>query len=246
MAQTEQPRSLIRLSGADAPHFIKNLITNDPVQGALRYAALLSPQGKYIADFFVFFKDDAIVLDVASPLCDLLMARLNMYRLRADVRIEPLDMPINCGVGPTPEGAYADPRDSKGKMGWRQYGITPSGAYEWTALRVKHLIPETGIELTQDTYILEAGFERLNGVDFKKGCYVGQEVTARMKHKTELRKGLAHVKIDQNVPIGTQIRADGKDVGTIFSQSTGRAIAFLRFDRVRPQMQAGGANVLLK
>ena len=108
-----------------------------------------------------------------------------------------------------------------------------------------HCIPETGIELTPDTFILEAGFERLNGVDFRKGCYVGQEVTARMKHKTELRKGLSRVHIDGAAPVGTPITADGKPVGTLFTQSGDQAIAYVRFDRATGPMQAGEATVTL-
>ena len=81
------------------------------------------------------------------------------------------------------------------------------------------------------------------GVDFRKGCYVGQEVTARMKHKTELRKGLATVEIDGSAPIGTGITADGKPAGTLYTQAGGRAIAYLRFDRATGPMQAGEATV---
>ena len=115
---------------------------------------------------------------------------------------------------------------------------------DWDALRVAACVPETGIELIpNDTYILEAGFERLNGVDFKKGCYVGQEVTARMKHKTELRKGLALVSVEGSVPSGTEIQAGGRPVGRFFTQSSNRAIAYLRFDRAVGEMSAGNATI---
>jgi folate-binding protein YgfZ len=116
---------------------------------------------------------------------------------------------------------------------------------DWDAIRVRHVIPESGIELVPDeTYILEAGFERLHGVDFRKGCYVGQEVTARMKHKTELRKGLVGVRIDGSAPVGTEILGeDGKSAGTLFTQSGGHAIAYLRHDRATGQLSAGQARV---
>ena len=116
---------------------------------------------------------------------------------------------------------------------------------DWDAIRVRHCIPETSIELTPDSYILEAGFEALNGLDFKKGCYVGQEVTARMKHKTELRKGLRVVEISDTAPVGTEIQSNGKPVGTVFTQSKGKAIAYLRLDRAQGDMQAGAAIVRL-
>ena len=107
-----------------------------------------------------------------------------------------------------------------------------------------HCIPETGIELTPDIFILEAGFGRLGGVDFRKGCYVGQEVTARMKHKTELKKGLALVAVHGAAPVGTAITTpEGKPAGTLFTQAGGRGIAYLRHDRTCPGMTAGEARV---
>jgi folate-binding protein YgfZ len=110
---------------------------------------------------------------------------------------------------------------------------------------VEHCIPETGIELVPDeTYILEAGFERLHGVDFRKGCYVGQEVTARMKHKTDLRKGLVQVEIEGAAPPGTPIlTTEGREAGTLFTRSGGRALAHIRFDRAEGDLHAGTARV---
>jgi tRNA-modifying protein YgfZ len=119
---------------------------------------------------------------------------------------------------------------------------------DFDAIRVAHCIPETGIELDARTrhIMLEAGFERLHGVDFRKGCYVGQEVTARMKHKTELRKGFATVEVDGAAPRGTTIEtSEGKEAGTLFTQSGGRGIAYLRFDRADTVMRAGPARVRL-
>ena len=107
-----------------------------------------------------------------------------------------------------------------------------------------HCIPETGIELTLDSFVLEAGLDRLGGVDFRKGCYVGQEVTARMRHKTKLRKGLCTVSIDGGAAPGTPITSsDEKQAGTLCTRSGDRAIAYLRFDRAGPNMHAGDATV---
>lgn len=132
-------------------------------------------------------------------------------------------------------------------MGWRAYtaGAESDDGTDWDAIRVRHCIPETGIELTPDSYILEAGFEALNGLDFKKGCYVGQEVTARMKHKTELRKGLRSVSVTGSAAVGTAITSGGKPAGALFTQSNGRGIAYLRMDRVGNDMQAGDATIQL-
>lgn len=241
-------RKVFRITGKDRETFLQGLVTNDlaRLKIGLVYAALLSPQGKYLADFFLVPAHDAVLLDVRESLADSLQRRLAMYRLRADVQIAPVDAHVSRGLGPTPVGAFPDPRDPH--LGWRLYSDTAGGppSIDWDAIRVAHCIPETGIELIpDDTYILEAGFERLSGVDFRKGCYVGQEITARMKHKTELRKGLATVAVTGAAPVGTEITADGKPAGVLFSQSGGRGIAWLRFDRAGGQMRAGGALLTL-
>ena len=139
----------------------------------------------------------------------------------------------------------ADPRHPD--LGWRRYGAEASDdGTDWDLIRVTHCIPEAGIELIpNDTFILEAGFERLAGVDFQKGCYVGQEVTARMKHKTDLRKGFATVEVDGTAPVSTEITGGGKPAGTLYTQAGGKGIAYLRCDRAKEPMQAGDATVTL-
>lgn len=238
-------RRILRLTGADTHGFLQGLITNDMDKLATGpiYSALLTPQGKYIADFFVMADGDAVLVDVAEALGDMLMQRLNMYKLRADVIIAAADLHVHRGLGDAPEGAYIDPRCAY--LGWRAYRDTAQEGTDtdWDALRVAHSVPETGIELTPDSFILEMGFERLHGVDFRKGCYVGQEVTARMKHKTSLRKGLAQVKLDGTAPQGAELTADGKPAGAVFTQSGGLGLAYLRFDRARAPMLAGDVTV---
>jgi hypothetical protein len=210
------------------------------------WAALLTPQGKYLADFFIVRQDDALLLDLPEAVAEATLRRLTMYRLRADVRLSPASLHVQRGLGDAPPGAMPDPRHPA--LGWRRYG-TEAGTelqIDWDAIRVAHVIPETGRELiVDDSYILESGFERLHGVDFRKGCYVGQEVTARMKHKTELRKGLARVWVTGEAAYGTEITADGKPAGTLFTRSGDSAIAYLRLDRATGPMQAGAAVVAL-
>ncbi|MBD3785583.1 MAG: folate-binding protein YgfZ [Sphingomonadales bacterium] len=238
-------RALYEITGADREHFLQGLVSNDVrhlAKGPV-YAALLSPQGKYLADFLLVPRGEAIVLDIAAGIAEATVKRLNMYRLRADVAIAPSALKVSRGTGPAPEGAVADPRHPA--LGWRLYG-TEAGedGSDWDAIRVAHLIPETGIELTPETYILEAGFERLHGVDFRKGCYVGQEVTARMKHKTELRKGLVRLRIEGAAPVGTEIvTGEGRAAGTLFTQAGGRALAHLRLDRAEGTLAAGAARL---
>lgn len=238
-------RSILEITGSDRADFLQGLITNDiaKADGQLLYAALLTPQGKYMADFFLLDQGDSIFLDVARDQAALLLQRLNMYKLRADVQITESELKVSRGTGPAPAGALPDPRHPA--LGWRLYAAEqlPDDGTDWDALRVAHCIPESGTELTPDTFILEAGFERLNGVDFKKGCYVGQEVTARMKHKTELRKGLVTVRVEGAAPAGTEITSDGKTAGTLLTRAGDEAIAYLRFDRAGREMQAGTARV---
>jgi len=247
-AQQTNDRQVIAITGTDRLDFLQGLITNDIKhrnQGLL-YTALLTPQGKYLADFFLTAQDDQILLDIKSDLAAAVTQRLSMYKLRADVALTPTDIPVIRGLGDTPTGAHPDPRHPS--LGWRHYGDIPHTPtdIDWNALRVAACVPETGIELIpNDTFILEAGFERLHGVDFKKGCYVGQEVTARMKHKTELRKGLTTVTVQGQAAPGTEITANGKTAGTLFTQSGEQAIAYLRFDRATGDMRAAGATVSL-
>ncbi len=239
-------RKVLAIGGTDRVSFLQGLVSNDVTRlsDGLVYAALLTPQGKYLVDFFLKDDGDRILLDVATGFADGLVKRLTMYRLRSDVTLAATDLYVQRGLGLPPEGALPDPRHPT--LGWclfsDQPGTTP--ATDWDALRVAACVPETGIELVPDeSYILEAGFERLNGVDFRKGCYVGQEVTARMKHKTSLKKGLATVSVDGQAPVGTEITSGGKVAGTLFTQSGGLGIAYLRFDRAGSEMQAKGASV---
>ena len=240
-------RTILSLTGADAEEFLQGLVTNDvararPDRDGIVYAALLAPQGKYLSDFFVIGTNDGLLIDVATSHAPALFQRLSLYRLRAAVEIAESPLKVSRGTGPPPDGARADPRHPE--MGWRLYGPQDgSDGTDWDALRVAHMVPETGIELTPETYILEAGFDRLNGVDFRKGCFVGQEIVARMKHKTELKKGLMAVSIDGAAPVGTPITADGKPAGTLFTQAGGRALAHLRFDRATGPMRAGEATL---
>ncbi len=246
MGEQVSDRTVLRISGGDVRKFLQDLVTNNLDDTGLVYAALLTPQGKYMFDFFILRQYDRWLLDVNSELAVTLVRRLSMYRLRADVVIEDSGLGVQRGLGDIPQGGFADPRHMA--LGWRLYGADQGdhASVNWDAIRVEHCIPETGIELIVDeTYILEAGFERLNGVDFKKGCYVGQEISARMKHKTTLRKGLVTVNVTGKAAVGTPITADGKPAGVLYTQAGGQGIAYLRFDRAKGDLLAGDAAIQL-
>ena len=239
-------RSILKITGNDRVGFLQGLVTNDvnKLADGLVYAALLSPQGKYLADFFLVPWQDAILLDVDSDLAGALAQRLSIYQLRADVAIEASDLHVHRGLDDCPHDGFSDPRNPQ--MGWRAYRADAPAAdtVDWDKIRVDAMVPEAGSELIpNDSFILEMGFERLNGVDFKKGCYVGQEVTARMKHKTQLRKGMAKVAIAGDAVSGTDISSGGKSVGKLLTVADKTGLAYLRFDRVGDDMIAETAKI---
>jgi len=244
----DHDRRIYAITGTDREAYLQGLVSNDIrklAQGPV-YAALLTPQGKYLADFLLIGQGDTILLDIAAPLAEATAQRMAMYRLRADVQITPTAFKVKRGIGTPPPGAVPDPRHPG--LGWRLYGLEGGDdGTDFTALRVALGVPESAIELIpNDSYILEAGFERLNGVDFRKGCYVGQEVTARMKHKTELRKGLVRVAVKGEPPApGTAVLRDGREVGTLFSTSGCEGLAHLRLDLATGTMRAGESDISL-
>ncbi|MGB0960103.1 MAG: YgfZ/GcvT domain-containing protein [Halocynthiibacter sp.] len=238
-------RRIFEIHGEDRHKFLDNLVTNrvPGTAGDISYAALLTPQGKYLSDFFLIGCHDHILIDLDAAQADATIARLNMYRLRADVDIRESTLRLGRGLGTAPDGALEDPRHPD--LGWRHYDVVPQENHvNWPAIYVTHLIPQSGTDLiSDDSYILECGFERLNGVDFKKGCYVGQEVTARMKHKTTLRKGLTRVEGSAPLTSGEAITRNGKTIGKIGTTHNTEAIAYLRFDQMGDEMMAGHIQI---
>ena len=243
--KSKKKRTVLEISGEDRFKFLQAIITNDInlLEKGPIYSALLTPQGKYFTDFFLIPYEGRILLDILEDACEELKNKLLLYRLRAKVEIIKTDLKVSLGLSNKPKEAFSDPRHPA--LGWRSYGPEDiAQEVDWTQVRVSYCIPETNIELVRDqTYILEAGFERLNGVDFKKGCYIGQEITARMHHKTDLKKGLITVQIDGEAEVGTEILANGQNAGTLYSQSKGRGIAFLRLNKILPEMSAGNATI---
>jgi len=243
-----QGRAVLRVTGEERLTFLQGQVTQDinrVTRDGIAYGAMLTPQGKLLADFLMINAGDAVLIDVADSIADGLLQRLMMFKLRAKVSIMREDMAITRGLGTMPIGALPDPRHPS--LGWRLYGstLTQGAPIDWDALRIAARVPETGAELQPgESFILELDFERLNGVDFRKGCFVGQEVTARMHHKTELRRGLMRVAVSSPVPPGTTVTNDaGKVVGTVYTQSNGQGLALLRVDRLDGDLRAGEAQV---
>ena len=239
-------RTVLCVRGPDAKSFLQNLVTNDvtKLNNKIIYSALLTPQGKLFADFFLADLGQDILIDVNSKVSDNLLKLLNLYKLRAEITIEKTDLKVSTGINNRPQKGLEDPRHPK--MGWRYYGneALSEKNIDWEKIRIENLVPEFGKELSSDSYILEYGFENLNGVDFKKGCYVGQEVTARMKHKSKLKKGLALVGTAGSVPFDTPINANDRIVGKVFSSTKNQALAYLRFEFASQKLMAGEIEVI--
>jgi folate-binding protein YgfZ len=238
-----ESRALLRVSGPDWRSFLQGLLSNDVDElqpGAMRFAALLTPQGRLLYDMFVTALEDGARLDVQGVQRQELMGRLTLYRLRAKVEIALEDGQV-CAVwggrvaGP---GWIADPRLPE--LGWRGVdqappegaGIVDEAAYH--AHRLALGAPDPALDCTPDrTYPIEADFDLLNGIDFKKGCYVGQETTSRMKRRGGIRSRMLPIAFDgPPPPKGAEVLAGELRAGEVLSGASGRAMALLRLDRI--------------
>jgi len=251
-------RSVLRVGGAEARKYLQGLITNDigKAQGAEAiHAGLLSPQGKILFDFFALGAGDGFLIDVAQEKAAELLKRLVFYRLRAQVEItEEPSLAVAAAWGGTPrlpEGAmlYADPRLSE--LGFRilvpkgtqaaELGCAPAPEEDYHAFRISLGVPEGGLDYGfGHAFPHEALFDQLNGVDFKKGCYVGQEVVARMQFRGTARKRIVPVEGETSLPApGAGIEADGMPIGTIGSVNGASGLALIRLDRAEEALARG-------
>ncbi len=250
-------RGLVRVSGPEARGFLQGLVTGNVLTlepGEARWAALLSPQGKILFDFLMSVDGDALLLDVKADKATELAKRLTLYKLRAKVEIANVGadfVVIALYGGPVGEGA-TDSRHAD--MGARL--IVPAagadaalltlggdhGAADYAAHRIALGIPEGGVDFAYgDAFPAEADMDLFNGVDFKKGCFVGQEVVARMHYRSTVRTRVTKVLLlDGAAPApGAPITAGDKSVGTMGSSANGVGLALLRLDRVEEAAQAG-------
>ena len=250
-------RRLLKISGEDAESFLQGLITIDVpkmAQGELRYAALLSPQGKFLHDMFIAYWQGAYWLDCNTARMPDLRQRLAMYKLRSKVTLE---LQESYGVAGEASELFAarDPRLEA--MGWRVIApvatldawcaakAQPATADAYQAWRISHAIPDGALDMQPDkSLLLEFGFEALHGVDFNKGCYVGQEVTARSKFRAQLKKSVYAVSSTQALPAaGSEIHAGGQLVGEMRSSQGTNGLAVLRTQELDAAQAANAALV---
>ena len=258
-------RGVVKVAGDDARRFLNGLASNDMAKvapGRARFAALLTPQGKIIVDFIAAEAepDDGggFFLDCPRVLAPALVEKLNFYKLRAKVTAE--DVSAALGVMAVWDGAalsedglsYADPR--LGALGTRSIlppqlaaeaaaalgaTLTDDEAYE--AHRIALGVPRGGMDFIYgDTFPHEADMDQLSGVDFEKGCYVGQEVVSRVEHRSNARSRVLPIAYDDYAPIqGLPVLVGEKQAGVLGSTAKGRGLALLRLERVADALASG-------
>ena len=242
-------RALIGLSGADWVHFLQGLITQDVEglkPGEARFGALLTPQGRLLYDLFVVARaDGGAWLDVEAAHREALLQRLTMYRLRAKVELEADETPVSvlfapegaAGLDRPDAGAWvADPRLPQ--LGWRGYGVAPPPGAEQVGEAAREAqklalgVPGPADWGVERSYPIEADFDLLNGIDFRKGCFVGQETTSRMKRRGTIKNRMLPIVFEGPAPApGTEVLAGDLRAGEVRSGGDGRAMALLRLDR---------------
>jgi folate-binding protein YgfZ len=258
-------RGVVKVAGDDARRFLNGLATSDIGQvapGRALFAALLTPQGKIIADFLVTEAEPAdgggFFLDCPRALAATLVEKLNFYKLRAKITVE--DRSQMLGVMAVWDGAalsdyglsYADPRLPA--LGTRtilppdvaaeaaaDLGASVSDAETYDAHRIALGVPRGGMDFAYgDTFPHEADMDQLAGVDFRKGCYIGQEVVSRVEHRGTARSRLLPIAYDEFAPSsGLPVTAGDKPVGTLYSTARGRGLAMMRLDRLADALAAG-------
>jgi len=246
-----ESRGLIGLAGEDARSFLQGLVSNDVKKvaaGRAVHAAFLTPQGKYLHDFFIIQdRDSSLVLDVEAARREDLRKRLSMYKLRSRVEIADRSTELVAvalpGGGMVGDFAYADPRLAL--IGARAVlprdhavriledaGFAAATFAEYDKLRISLGLADGSRDMVVDkALLLENGFDEMGSVDWNKGCYLGQELTARTKYRGLIKKRLAPVSIDGRTPQpGDMITMDGEDAGEMRSAVGEIGLALLRID----------------
>ncbi|MCZ7481687.1 folate-binding protein YgfZ [Rhizobium rhizogenes] len=241
-------RRLIRVSGTGAEEFLNNLITADVEnlgEDEARASALLTPQGKILFDFLIARDGTDYLIETGAAEQDALLRRLTMYKLRA-----PVDLKSEATEGVSvfwnenaPEAGIRDRRFAKAGVDlFRLPGASSAGdAAAYEALRVEYGIAESGRDYAlQDAFPHDVLMDVNDGVSFKKGCFVGQEVVSRMKHRGTARRRVVTVSAEGPLPdSGTEITANGKPVGTLGTVCGSTALAIVRIDRIADALASG-------
>lgn len=243
-------RALIRVTGPDAKPFLHNLLTQDVEtlsNGELKFGAMLSPPGRLLFDLFLWGEAGGVVLDVGADRREGLMGRLSIYKLRAQVEIAADDRPVVASWPGVATGFVVDPRT--GGMGGRAIGDHAADATEvdYDAHRLSVGVPDPAADAGSDrTYPIEANFDLLNGIDFQKGCFVGQETTSRMKRRGEIKKRMLPLTFDGPAPEpGAEVLNGDLRAGEVMTGRDGVAMALMRLDRLGGPLTVDGREVAI-
>ena len=248
-------RGVIAIDGADRVAFLQGLVSNDVTQatpGRAVWSALLTPQGKWLADFLVLTDGDRLLLDGERAQVPMVIQRLSRYRLRSAVQLRDVSEEIAVHVawdGPPPEAAVAAPDPRLPDAGWRLLAAGPvettATAEDWDRHRLALGLPDGTRDLEPEkTVLLEAGFDELNGIAWKKGCYMGQELTARTKYRGLIKRRLVPVTVAGPLPApGTPILSGATEVGAMRSGRDSVGMASLRIDALGKPLACGEATL---
>jgi folate-binding protein YgfZ len=248
-------RGVVEVTGDDRVGFLQGLVSNDvaaAAPGRAVWAALLSPQGKWLADFFILADGERLLLECDRGQAAMIAQKLSRFRLRAKVAVRDAsaDWHVHAAWGGAPEiaaGAIAAPDPRLPEAGWRILSTAPlaaDGTPAWDRHRLGLGLPDPADMETDKTVLLEAGFDELNGVSWTKGCYMGQELTARTKYRGLIKRRLVPVAIDGPAPAaGTPVLRDGLEVGTMRSSRDGLGLATLRLEALDVPLAAGEARL---
>lgn len=227
-------RCIISLSGDRVSEWLENLITNN-LSSDISFSALLTPQGKIISDFFITKSHEKLIIDAPKKNKEVLIKRLNIYKLRAPVIIEDITEIMNVyalwDIKNSP--GLTDPR--KIALGTRLLTtdyLETEGDYDTHRLSLGIVDSEWDFE-TGTTFPANSNMDLMNGVDFRKGCFVGQEVVSRMKRMTDVKKRMRSVELTKEATAGDKIICEGRVVGNLVHVNKNYAMAVIRFDRLK-------------
>ena len=230
-------RAVISVSGDDAKSFLQGLLTNDVSklsEGTLVYALMLTPQGRFLYDFFITERDGGLLLDVQKSCIDAIMKKLKMYKLRANVDFTVTDFRVYVSEDSIASDSIQDPRSSG--LGYRtitseEYQLSEDEWYH--KARISDKIPDADMDMEYERSLpMEMNCDKIGAIDFQKGCYVGQEVTSRMRYRANIRKALYIVESDNALNKGSEVEFNDRKLGVVLGGIENEYLALFNIEEV--------------